>query len=462
MKITFNGAAGIVTGSCHLLTINDNQYLLDCGMFQGTKDITKLNFLPFAFDPSKIKAVILSHAHIDHSGLLPKLCKEGFKGKVYCTKATKDLCEIMLEDSAYIQERETEYDNRKLKSKGLPLRQPLYGKKDVVECMKIFKDVAYNERTQISPDISFTLRDAGHILGSAIVEVFAKEDVKEKKIVFSGDLGQPNLPIIKDPTFIEEADYVLVESTYGGREHESIAKRRKMLLDIIKRNFEKKGRLMIPSFAVERAQELIYRLNEFSEKGLMPKMKVFVDSPLTTKATEVFMRHHECYDEEIMELIKKDDNPFEFPMLQYIKDVRDSKKLNTIKEPCIIIAGSGMCNGGRIKHHLANHLKEKNSTVLFIGYQAYGTLGRIIRDGAKKAKIYGQWYDIKAEIKAIGGFSAHADKHFLLRWLNKFKGKPKVLIIHGESRESDALAEALVKFNDNYHIPYMHETVKLD
>ena len=461
MELKFLGAAGIVTGSCHLLTVNNSQYLLDCGMFQGTKEITKRNFVPFAFEPKRIKAVILSHAHIDHSGLIPKLYKDGFRGNVYCTKATKDLCRIMLEDSADVHERETVYDNKRLAREGLPLRKPLYVKRDAKDCMKLFKAAEYDAIVEVSPDIKVVFRDAGHILGSAIVEIFATENKIKKKIVFSGDLGRQDLPIIKDPSFIKEADYVLMESTYGSRIHESIEERRRMLLEIIKRNYEKGGRLMIPSFAVERTQEIIYRLNEFAEKNLMPRIKVFVDSPLAIKATEVFMRHHECYDEEIKNLIAKGDNPFEFPNLKYITSVNDSKKLNGMKEPCIIIAGSGMCNGGRIKHHLRNHLDEKNSTVLFVGYQAEGTLGRRIRDGAKKVKIYGRWYDINVDVEAIGGFSAHADKFSLFEWAKHFKDEPQIYLVHGEPRESNALAEEIKKFNGNVHIAQMHQTVRL-
>jgi metallo-beta-lactamase family protein len=462
MELKFLGAAGIVTGSCHLLTVNGRQYLLDCGMFQGTKDITKRNYLPFAFDPRKIQAVLLSHAHIDHSGLIPKLCKEGFRGKVYCTRATKDLCRIMLEDSADIHEREAVYDNRRLKREGLPLRQPLYEKKDAKNCMKLFKAVDYSTEVQVSHDIRVVYRDAGHILGAAILEIFATEDGNEKKIVFSGDLGQPGLPIIKDPEMIDKADYVIMESTYGSRIHESVTERRKLLLEIIKKNYEKGGVLMIPSFAVERAQELIYRLNEFSEKNMMPKMKVFVDSPLATKATEIFLRHPECYDEEIKGLISKGDNPFEFPELKYIKKVNDSKRLNELKGPFMIIAGSGMCNGGRIKHHLMNHLDEKNSTLLFIGYQARGTLGRRIRDGEKKVKIYGRWYGVNLEIDSIGGFSAHGDKYMLADWARNFKGKPEIYIVHGEVNESEALAIEIKKFNGNVHIARLHQTVNLE
>lgn len=461
MEITFHGAAGIVTGSCHLLSINQKKYLLDCGMFQGRKEITKMNYDPFAFDPKKIEAVILSHAHIDHSGLIPKLYKKGFRGKVYCTKATKDLCRIMLEDSADIQEREAEYDNKRLRRKGLPLREPLYTKKDALNCMKLFKAYNYDDIISVSEDVNAVFKDAGHILGSSIVEVFAKEKGNAKKIVFSGDIGKLDSPIIRNPTFIKEADFVLVESTYGGRIHEDITERKQMLIDIIGKNYKKGGRLMIPCFAIERTQEIIYNLNEFTEKGLMENIPVFVDSPLATKATEIFVRHPECYDEEIKDLIAEGDMPFQFPKLKFIKALKDSKKLNDYHDPCIIIAGSGMCTGGRIKHHLKNHLNEENSTVLFVGYQAVGTLGRRIRSGQKKVKIYGRWYDVKVNIESIGGFSAHGDKEFLLQWLCNFKDKPKIFIVHGEPEEAKSLKEEVVKFNKNVSIAKLHQTVTI-
>lgn len=461
MEIEFLGAAGIVTGSCHLLTVNKKKYLIDCGMFQGIREITKRNYLPFAFNPRDIEGVFLSHPHIDHSGLLPKLYKEGFRGVIYATRAAKDLCRIMLEDSADIQERETIYDNRRLKREGLPLRESLYTKKDALYCMKLFRAVDYNKIINVSSEISLVFKDAGHILGSAIIEIFAKEKETKKKIVFSGDLGKPNSPIVKDPTMISTADYVIMESTYGSRIHEDVKEKKEILLNIIKKNYRKGGVLMIPSFAIERAQEIIYALNEFVEHNLIPKMDVYVDSPLATKATAIFMMHPECYDQEIKKLIAEGDMPFEFPRLRYIASVQESKKLNDKKEPFIIIAGSGMCNGGRIKHHLKNHLKERNSTVLFIGYQAKGTLGRRIRDGAKKVKIYGQWYNIKVNVESIGGFSGHADQPFLLEWARNFKGKPKIYIVHGEPMESTALAEEIKKFNNNVHIAKLRQVVNI-
>lgn len=461
MKLEFIGAAGIVTGSCHKISVNGKSYLLDCGMYQGKREVTRRNYLPFSFNPKKISAVILSHAHIDHSGLIPKLYKEGFRGPVYCTKATKDLCRIMLEDSADIHEREAAYDNKRLEAEGLPLRKPLYEKKDARACISLFRAVDYNSKFAVSPEIAVVFRDAGHILGSAIVEVFAAEKGAARKIVYSGDLGKPDTPIIKNPSFIREADYVLLESTYGGRVHEKVRERKKMLLSIIKANYENRGRLMVPSFAIERTQEIIYTLNEFTEKGLVPSESVFVDSPLATKATEIFTRHPECYDREFKELVAKGDNPFEFPRLRYIQKVSESKKLNRIKEPCIIIAGSGMCNGGRIKHHLRNHVGERNSTVLFVGYQAKGTLGRKIRDGYKKIKIYGKWYDVKVNLESIGGFSAHADRTMLVKWAKNFKNSPKIYLVHGEPEEAKSLAGEIRKFNRNVSIARMHQAVNL-
>lgn len=461
MELRFLGAAEMVTGSCHMLTINNKKYLLDCGMFQEGVTITRKNYRPFPFEPQQISVVILSHAHIDHSGLIPKLWKEGFRGKVYCTRATKDLCRIMLEDSADVQEREAIYDNKRLKREGKPLRIPLYTKDDARKCMELFRGADYDTPVAVSRGLNVTFRDAGHILGSSIVEIFAEEKKVSRKIVFSGDLGQPNSPIVNDPTFVKNADYVIMESTYGSRVHEDVKNRNKILLDLINSNYQKSGRLLIPVFAVEKAQEMIFRLREFSQKGLLPPMEIFLDSPLARKATEVFARHPECYDQEMKALVDRGETPFEFSRLKYVASLEDSKKLNAYKKPCIIMAGSGMCNGGRIKHHLRNHLGEENSTVLFVGYQSRGTLGRRIREGEKKVKIYGEWHEVRVSVKAIGGFSSHADQPFLVSWARNFKNTPNIYLVHGEPRESTALAAEISAFNRNVQVAKMGQTVRI-
>ncbi|MBT3303959.1 MBL fold metallo-hydrolase [Candidatus Woesearchaeota archaeon] len=456
MKLKFFGAAGIVTGSCHMLKFNNKKILVDCGMFQGRKQTSMLNYEPFKFDPKEIDAVFLTHAHIDHSGLIPKLYKHGYRNKIYCTAATKDLCRIMLEDSAGIQEFENKWDNKRLKKQGKPLRQPLYSVADAKKCMKLFKGIQYNELIKVFDDLEVVFRDAGHIMGSAIVEAFVLED-KPKKIIFSGDLGQWNAPIIDDPTCLKTADFVVCESTYGGRTHEPMKKRDQILIDLIKTTYKNGGKLLIPSFAIERTQELIYTLNRIAEKNLIPKIPIFVDSPLAIKATKIFQQHTENYDDEAVNLLAEGDNPFEFPNLTYTLKTEESKALNEMAEPAVIIASSGMCTGGRIKHHLKNHMGKPNTTIFFIGFQAQGTLGRRIRDGTKFVKIYGKSYKINAKIVDVEGFSSHADQPQLMKWLNCFQTKPKLFIVHGEPDEQAALKKAY----KSGHIAKLWEEVEL-
>ena len=457
MKITFCGAAKIVTGSCYLIEVNKTKVLVDCGMFQGRKEITRLNYKPFLFNPKEIDYVFLTHAHIDHSGLLPKLVKHGFKGKIFATDATIDLCGIMLEDSAHIQFMDNKYENERLKKQGAPLREPLYTKADVKATLPSFKQIEYNQTKNINKNISIRYQDAGHIIGSAMIEMFITENSKETKIVFSGDLGQWDVPIIKDPTLINQADYVFVESTYGDRLHEDVGMRDDLLLEYAQETYEKKGKLLIPSFAIERTQELLYSFNKLIKQGRFPDMKIFLDSPLAIKATEIFKKHPEFFDQEALTQYK---DPFDFPNLTYTLEVRDSKKLNFYKEPCVIIAGSGMATAGRIRHHLKNHLDDPKTTVLFVGYQAEGTLGRYLIEGAKKAKMMGLVINVKASIKKINSFSAHADYKDLTKWVNGFVKKPKkIFLVHGEEHSAKALKEKLVKYD--CYIPKLGETAKL-
>ncbi len=465
MKIKFHGAAGIVTGSCHELTITKGRkkyhYLLDCGLFQGRKETTKRNFEPFTFDPKKINAVILSHAHLDHCGLIPKLYKKGFRGKIHCTKATRDLVRIMLEDSGKIQERETEYDNKHLKKEGKPLRKPLYTMEDARQVMDHFIGYDYDKIIHIDENICIVFRDAGHILGSAIIEIIAKEDGKRKKIVFSGDLGKWDSQIVKDPTLLKMADYVIIESTYGSRFHETKKVRNKILIETILQIQKTGGKLLIPAFALERTQEILYMLNELIEDKIVPGIKVFVDSPLATKATRIFERHTEAYDEEAQMRIADGDNIFKFPNLKLIEKVSESKKLNDLQGPAIIIAGSGMCNAGRIKHHIIHHANKTGSMMVFVSYQAQGTLGRRIRSGKKRVKIYGRWINLKLQIKSIGGFSAHADQPSLIRWAKSFRTNPKFVLVHGERKEQKVLASKMREFTDKIHIPNIGDEIEL-
>jgi metallo-beta-lactamase family protein len=454
MKLTFCGAARIVTGSCHLLEIGNEKHLIDCGMFQGPKEITKLNYENFLFDPKEINSVFLTHAHIDHSGLLPKLVDQGFTGRIFATPATKDLCKIMLEDSAEVQVSQNEHENRRRQEDGLPSREPLYTRIEAKDAMRLFRDVRYGEMQRISDNVSVRYQDAGHILGSAIIEVFAKEGGKEKKIVFSGDLGQWNNPIIRDPTIISEADYLLIESTYGDRLHEDVKERESLLLKYAKETYDKGGKLFIPSFAVERTQELLYTIKKLSD---FPKETIFLDSPLAMRATNVFIKHPECYDEET----RAASEPLRLARMKYTASVQDSKKINRYSMPCVVIAGSGMCTGGRIRHHLRNGIEDRRNTVLFVGYQAEGTLGRHILDGESVIRMMGMDFSVRMDVRKIDGFSAHADSNELVKWASGFKTNPKVFIVHGEPAAAESLKEKLDAIGLSSKVASMLETVEL-
>ena len=459
MKIQFLGAAKVVTGSNYLITTNKYKFLLDCGMFQGSEQLEKLNYKDFLFDPSEIDFVILSHAHIDHSGRIPKLVKEGFEGKVFCTKATSDLCEVMLVDSGHIQESDAEWENRKRKRSGKQLIEPLYTARDAALSLKYFNPVLYDQKIKINEDISVRFKDAGHILGSSIVELWVTENNKTVKIVFSGDIGMKNRPIIKDPDYIEEADYLIIESTYGDRIHESINRRVEELTDIINKTVLRGGTVIIPSFAVGRTQELIYELNKYyeynNELEAFMKIPVYIDSPMAVSATEIFQKNSYCFDDETKKLILNGDNPFEFENLHYVKSQEESMRLNNYSFPKVIISASGMCTAGRIRHHLKHNLWKKKNSVVFVGYQAEGTLGRILKDGVKKVKILGEDVIVNAEIHSIEGFSGHTDQTGLIDWMKGFKKLPKeIFVVHGEDKSSEALAKLISdEFNIETIIP---------
>lgn len=436
MKITFYGAAGIVTGSCYLVNTGDINFLVDCGMFQGSKELKERNYGEFLFDPQDIDFVLLTHAHIDHSGLIPKLYKKGFKGTIYTTKATTELCAVMLPDSAHIQEMEVEFKNIKNERKGLPMLEPIYTIKDAQECMNLFKGVNYEEQLEPVTGIKVRFQDAGHILGSAIIEVCIKEGELEKKIVFSGDLGNIDQPILEDPTKIKEADILLMESTYGNRYHLHASNKLEELVSVIKATMKKGGNLVIPSFAVGRTQDLIYDLKVMMDEGKIPPIEIYIDSPMAVESTQVFLRNHEfCRDERFISVCGVDGRKcFEdFKHLHYVLTVQESMALNRIKGGAIIISASGMADAGRIKHHLKYNLWRSESTVLFVGYQAQGTLGRRILDGEKKVTIHGEEVVVRADIVSIEGFSAHADQKGLMDWIKSFKQKPKqIFLVHGE------------------------------
>lgn len=459
MDIQFCGAAKVVTGSNYLITTEKYNILIDCGMFQGSEELERKNFEPFPYNPREIDYLILSHAHIDHSGRIPKLIKDGFQGKIISTEATYDLCKIMLLDSAKIQEADIEWENRKRLRAGKKTIEPLYTIKEAEISLKYFETYLYGQKIIINEDIQLRFRDAGHMLGSSIIELWVREKGDSLKVVFSGDLGMPKRPIINDPEYIDESDFLIVESTYGNKIHEEYNQSAEKLVDIINRTVIKGGTVIIPSFAVGRTQELIYKLNKYYEynKDIEEYMKIpiYVDSPMAVLATEAFQANSSSFNDEAKELILKGDNPFQFPNLRYVKDQKESMILNKYKFPKVIISSSGMATAGRIRHHLKHNLWDEKNSLVFVGYQAEGTLGRIILNGAKKVKILGEEVAVKSEIYNLEGFSGHADQIMLLDWIRKFKKKPeKIFIVHGEEVASKELLDLIEEeFNIESIIP---------
>ncbi|HOQ75280.1 MAG TPA: MBL fold metallo-hydrolase [Thermoclostridium sp.] len=449
MKIKFLGATTSVTGSCHLITTQGHKFLLDCGMFQGSDEMDRLNYEEFDFNPEEIEFVLLSHAHIDHSGRLPLLVKRGFKGRIYCTDATADLLNIMLRDSAFIQEREVEWKNRKNQRAGRPLVEPLYTMADTEAALSLVTPVLYDQLIELNGNIKVVFNDAGHILGSAIIEVFITEEDGVSKLVYSGDLGSRNRPILRDPKIIKKADYVIMESTYGNRIHERNSDSIEKLVDIVLKTIRRGGNVIIPSFAVGRTQELIYQFNRFYEEHSeiqreLRDVMVYIDSPMATSATEVFRRNAQVFDEETKEYILRGDHPLDFRNLRFTRTVEESVALNTDPQPKIIISSSGMCEAGRIKHHLKHNLWNPRSSIVFVGYQAVGTLGRSIVDGAEAVTIFGEKIHVEAEIYNLEGFSGHADRDGLLEWISGFRNKPaKVFLVHGEEEAKEAFAKTV-------------------
>uniref|UniRef100_A0A7V3NTC8 MBL fold metallo-hydrolase n=1 Tax=candidate division WOR-3 bacterium TaxID=2052148 RepID=A0A7V3NTC8_UNCW3 len=447
MEISFLGACGTVTGSMYLITTDKKRKILvDGGVFQGEWE--DLNHSSFPFDPYEIDYVILTHAHLDHIGRLPKLVKEGFEGKILGTPATLDLARIILMDAAKLQSEEFETQKKRNDRKGIETPEPLYTLEDAIATMSYFKPISgYDKEIEILEGVTITWRDAGHILGSAFLEM----TIDGHKVVFSGDLGNRNKPIIRDPESIKrkDAELIVVESTYGSRLHKSIEESKEEFLNALKETLPK-GNVVIPSFAIERAQDLLYYIREFKEEGLLSKdVKVFLDSPLAISATNIFRAHKECFDDEARELLKQKRDLFSFPNLFFTRSKEASMEINNIKSGAIIIAGSGMCTGGRIKHHLKHNLWREECAVIFVGYQATGTLGRRIVDGEKEVEIYGETVKVNAKIYTINGFSAHADQQEILDWLSSVDKNTKVVITHGEEVERDALAEKLKELGFN-------------
>jgi len=466
MKITFAGAAGgDVTGSKHLIEFNGKKILLDCGMFQGRRKEADEKNRCFYFDPKELDAVILSHAHIDHSGLLPYLVKEGFNGPIYSTHATRDLCNYMLIDSAYIQEREFEYLKKKKKNIGETL---LYGTADAEACLRQFHAVSYEQSFIVEDGIVASFYDAGHILGSAVVHIilYDKKTKKHTKLCFTGDLGRRNLPILRDPQPIPQTDVLITETTYGNRLHAALQTIEEDLAVIVNEVAEKGGKLIIPAFALERTQELLYHLHILKTKNKIPSIPMYVDSPLAGNVTEVFRSHMECFDKKTAEtFLKHGDNPFGFGELQYTRSAEDSKALNEKPGPMIIISASGMCEHGRVLHHLKNNVEDPSSTVLIVGYQAAHTLGRKLVEGEKEVRIFGDTYKVNSNVYVMDAFSGHADRSDLLDYISKVEGLKQLYLVHGETVQREAFKKALVDngYGENdIFMPELGQTLDVD
>jgi metallo-beta-lactamase family protein len=447
MKIQFHGAVRTVTGSQHLLTVGGRKILFDCGLYQGSRKKTYERNKHLPFDAAEVDALILSHAHIDHSGNIPNLVKSGFQGDIICTYATRDLCAIMLRDSAKIQHYDIAYLNKKRKRQELPPLEPFYTMEDAVESLKHFIGIGYDRPFTIFPGMSVTFHDAGHILGSAMVVLDIEGESGPKRFVFSGDLGRPDRPILRDPTFLDEADVLLVESTYGNRLHAPVAATKDKLEAVVNETCKRGGKLIVPSFAVGRTQELVYGLHQLVESRDIPKdLPIYVDSPLAIDATGIYRLHPEAYDEEVFQFMADDrhGDPFGFDMMRYTRTTLESKELNHLREPAVIISASGMAEAGRILHHLKNNVEDPRNTILIVGWQAPSTLGRRLVEKQPKLRILGEEYKLRAQVVTINGFSAHADRNELLEWTGHFSKKAAhTFIVHGEEDSSFALADGL-------------------
>jgi metallo-beta-lactamase family protein len=451
MEIQFWGAARTVTGSMHLLTINGKRLLLDCGLFQGKRALAIERNSQLPFDAKSVDACVLSHAHIDHAGTLPVLTKSGYDGSIYCTSATRDLASVMLRDSARIQESDAAYLNKRKAERGdtprgEPPVKPIYTEVDAIRCLTHFVAYEYHRTFEVLPGVHVTFRDAGHILGSAEVIIDYEENRQKRRLVFTGDLGRRHLPILRDPEAVDRADILITEGTYGGRFHDPIEDTRSELAQILIETYERKGVLIIPAFAVGRTQDIVYDMQRLTTEDRIPDLPVYVDSPLATNVTEIFKIHPECYDEEILDYIEvdPDGNAFGWPRLKYLRTADESKALNESQEPCVVIAASGMCEAGRVLHHLKHHIGDERSTVLFVGYQAEHTLGRKILDGWEKVKIFGEEYDVHAHIKKIGGYSGHGDHNDLVGFAHNMVRKPaQTFIVHAELDSAKKLQDGL-------------------
>jgi len=466
IKLQFLGAVQNVTGSRHLLEANGTRILVDCGLYQE-RQFRDRNWEPFTIPPNSIDAVLLTHAHLDHCGLLPKLVKEGFGGKIYCTAATAEIAQIILLDSAKLQEEDAKFKLKRHKREGKKSKYPvvpLYKASDAEACFPMFQSVKYSQTVKIGDGIETRFCEAGHVLGSSIIKVTVNQNGDSRSVLFSGDLGRPHRPILRDPAVVGEADYILIESTYGDRVHHGRDDTKKMIAEVINSTRETGGKIIVPSFALERSQELLYYINELLLENAIPQITVFLDSPMAAGITKVFKKHSELYDEEMTELMSNHESPFNFPGLKITGSTEESKAIKDIKGTVMVIAGSGMCTGGRVKHHLVNNITGPENTIMFVGYQAVGTLGRRIVNGEEEVRILGQNYPVKARVVKVNGFSAHADKEELYAWLSGLKKPPrKLFVVHGEAESAQHFADYIgQKTGWQVVVPAYQDEVVLD
>jgi len=459
MKLRFLGGVRTVTGSCYYLEGGNFKVLVECGMFQGP-DAEAVNRRPFAFDPAAIDCLFLTHSHLDHVGLVPRLVKEGFRGKIIATSGTADIAELILYDSAHIQEADTEWQNRRAERSGLDMMEPLYLPPDVDRVLPLFERKQYGKIEELCKGVRYRFVNAGHILGSSTLELWYQDGGGERKIAFSGDIGKKDSPIVNDPVFVEETDYLTIESTYGNRKHKGMQESVEELVAIIKTTFRKGGNVIIPSFALGRTQDLLFILNKLVKEGRLFKINVYIDSPLGERITRVYAAHPEYFDEEARQLFNIESR--DAIRIHFTRKTEESMALNKIKKEAIIISSSGMCEGGRVRHHLKHNLWRKECSIVFVGYQAEGTLGRRIVDGAKIVELLGENIAVRAGIHTLGGFSAHADQDELLGWLCCFKRSPEVFIVHGEEQAALDFQEALKKrFSYHSHVPRVGDTFEI-
>ena len=463
-KLSFLGAAQNVTGSRFLLEADNKRILIDCGLYQERK-LKNRNWEPFPFDPASIDAMLLTHAHVDHSGLIPKLVKGGFKGSIYCTAATADIVKIILLDAAHLQEEDAAFKKKrheKEKRKGPYPEIPLYTTEDAEASFSYFTGVNYREAVNLGDGVSATFHDAGHVLGSSTIKVTVTRDGETRSVLFSGDVGRDDKPILKDPYEYKEIDYAVVESTYGNRVHEEPKDIGEKLAEIVNSTVKAGGNIIVPSFALQRAQEVLYYMNKLLLENKIPDIPVYLDSPMAIRITEVFKQYRELYDREMTQMVSQDRSPFDFPGLIMVQTSEESKQLNYLTKPAMIVAGAGMCNGGRIKHHLVNNITRPESTILFVGYQAVGTLGRSIVDGIKKVRILGQRYPVRARVTEITGFSAHADRNELLEWMSGINPR-RVFVVHGEIKSAKEFGKFLRQERGwKVNVPMYGESAALD